>query len=80
MNECNRTPIKLWVDQGREFHNKFVQVWLGNNNILMYSIHNKGKSLIVEGLIETIRAKTYLKMTSNDSKSYLSCLNKLVDQ
>ena len=46
----------------------------------MYSMHNKGKSLIVEGLIETIRAKTYLKMTSNDSKSYPSCLNKLVDQ
>ena len=27
-----------------------------------------------------LKAKIYKKMTSSDSKSYLSCLNKLVDQ
>ena len=39
LNESNRKPNKLWVDQGREFYNKLTQEWL-DNNILMYSTHN----------------------------------------
>ena len=46
----------------------------------MYSTHNEGKSLIAEWFIKTLKAKIYKQMTANDSKSYLSYLNKLVDQ
>ena len=49
------------------------------NDILMYSKCNEGKSVIVERFIETIKAKIYKKITANNSKSYLSYLNKLVD-
>ena len=28
VNESHRKPINLWVDQGREFNNKFMQEWL----------------------------------------------------
>ena len=41
LNEFNRKPIKLWVDQGREFYNKFMQEWFDNNHILMYSTYNE---------------------------------------
>ena len=34
--------IKLWIDQGREFYNKFLREWLDNNDILMYSTHDDG--------------------------------------
>ena len=27
VSESNRKPIKLWVDQGREFYNKLMQEW-----------------------------------------------------
>ena len=74
VNGSNRKPNKLWVDQGREFCNKLMQEWLDNNDILMYLTHNKSKSVIAERFIKT------LNMTANDSKSYLSYLNKLVDQ
>ena len=47
VNESNRKPNKLWVDQGREFYNKLMQEWLDKNDILMYSTHNKGKLVIV---------------------------------
>ena len=40
VNESNRKPNELWVDQGREFQNKPMQKWLDNNGILMYSSHN----------------------------------------
>ena len=80
VNESNHKPNKLWVDQGKEFYNKRMQEWLGNNNILMYMTHNEGKSVIAERFIKALNVKIYNKMTANDSKSYLNFLNKLIDQ
>ena len=57
-----------------------MQEWLKNNDISMYLTDNEGKSVMAERFIKTIKAKIYKKMTTNDSKSYLSYLNKLVDQ
>ena len=57
-----------------------MQEWLHDNDILMYSKHNESQSVIIERFIKTLKAKIFKKMTANDSKSYLSCLNKLVDQ
>ena len=57
-----------------------MQEWLDNNDILMYFTHNEGKLVIAERFIKTLKAKMYKKMTTNDSKSYLSYLNKLIDQ
>ena len=39
---------KLWNDQGKEFCNNLMQKWLDNDNVLMESAHNKGKSLVAE--------------------------------
>ena len=47
-----------------------MQDWLENSDILMYSTHNEGKSVIAERIMKTLK----------DSKSYLSYLNKLVTQ
>ena len=35
VNESNRKPNKLCIDQGREFYNKLMQEWLDSNDILM---------------------------------------------
>ena len=80
VNESNRKPNKLWVDQVRESYINFMQEWLDNNNILMFSTHNKDKLVISERFIRILKAKIYKKMTTNDIKSYLSYCNKLVDQ
>ena len=64
VNESNHKPNKLWVDQGRGFYNKLMQEWLENNDILMYSTHNEGTSVIAERFIKTLKAKIYKK---NDS-------------
>ena len=68
-----------WVKH-KNFFFKLMQEWFGNNDILMYSTHNKGSSVIAEIFMKTLKAKIYEKMTVNDSKSYLLYLNKLVDQ
>ena len=36
-----------------------MQKWLDNNDILIYSIHNEGKSVITGKFIKTLKAKIY---------------------
>ena len=43
----------------------------------MYLTHNEEKSVIAE---ISLRSKICQKMTANNSKSYLSYLNKLIDE
>ena len=79
VNELNRKPNKLWVDQGREFYKKLMQDWLGNS-VLIYSTYNEGKLVITERFIKTLKAEIYKKMAANYNKSYIPYSNKLVDQ
>ena len=46
----------------------------------MYYTHDEGNTVTVESFIKTLKAKIYNNMTANDSKYYLSYLDKLVDQ
>ena len=55
INESNRKADKVWVNQGREFHNKLMQEWLDDNDILMYSNYNEGKSVIGERFCKNIK-------------------------
>ena len=80
VNESNHKLSKLWVDQERKIYKKLVQEWFNSNDILMHSTHNKGKSVITGRFRETLKVKIYKKITTDDSKSYLSYLHKLVDQ
>ena len=43
LNDSNRKSNKVWVDKGSEFSNNSFKKWLKDNDIKMYSIHNKGK-------------------------------------
>ena len=61
VHESNCKPNELWVDQGRKFYNKLMQEWLDNNNILMYSTHNEGKSVISERFMKTLKDKIFKK-------------------
>ena len=68
VNESNRKPNKLRVDQGRKFYNKLMQELLDDNDILMYFTHNEGKSVIAEMFMKVLKVKTYKKlqlMTAN---------------
>ena len=64
VNKSNHKPNKLWVDQQRELYNKLIQEWLGNNDIFMYSKHNKGKSVIAERFIKTLKIRIHKKNSS----------------
>ena len=59
----------------KEFYNSFLQKWLDGNDILMYSMHNEGKSVVAERFTSKI-----LKIWVNNKIPYVVCLNKLVDE
>ena len=63
LDDLDRKPNKIWVDKGNEFYNNSFKKWLQDNNIEMYSIHNQGKSVVVERLIRTLKTKIYKYMT-----------------
>ena len=52
-----------------------MQKWLEDNDILMYSIHDEGNSVVGKSLIRSLNGKAYKKkMTDDNSKSYIGCL------
>ena len=46
----------------------------------MCLIHIEGKPVIAERFIKDLKGKIYKKVTANNSKPYLSYLNKLVGE
>ena len=64
LNDSNRKPNKIWVDQGSEFYNNSFKDFLKINNIEMYSTYNEGKSVIAERFIRTIKTKIHKYMTA----------------
>ena len=52
LKQSNRKPNKIWVEKGSEFYNAYFKKWLQDNDIVMYSTNNEGKSLLLKGLLE----------------------------
>ena len=52
-----------------------LKKWLKDNNIEMYSIHNEGKSFVVEIFIRTLKSKIWKYMTSISKNVYISKLD-----
>ena len=57
LKESNRKPNKTWVDKGSEFYNNSFKKWLQDTDIVIYSTNNKGKSVIAERFIRTLKKK-----------------------
>ena len=50
-----RKPNKISVDQGGELYNNLFKRFLKIKNIEMYSTYNKGKSVVAERFIRTLK-------------------------
>ena len=70
IKQYNRKPNKIWVDQGGEFYNNIFKKWLSDNDIIMYSTYNEGKSVVAERFIRTLKNKLYKHMTAT-GKMYI---------
>ena len=76
----SKKPNKIWVDKGSEFYNAYLKIWLQVNDIVMYSTHNEGKSVVAERFIRTLKSKIYKCMTSISKNVYINKLDDVVDE
>ena len=76
----SRKPNKIWVEKGSEFYNASFKKWLQDNDIVMYSTHNEGKSVVAERFIRTLKSKIYKHITSISKNVYIEKLDDIVDE
>ena len=80
IKQYNRKPNKIWVDQGGEFYNNIFKKWLSDNDIIMYSTYNEGKSVVAERFIRTLKNKLYKHMTAIGKNVYYDVLDDVVNK
>ena len=78
LKQSNRKPKKIWADKGSEFYNASFKKWLQDNDIVIYSTHNEGKSVAAERFIKTLKNKIYKYMTSTSRNVYIDKLDDIV--
>ena len=80
IKQFKRKPNKIWVDQGSEFYNNSFKKWLSDNNIIIYSTYNKGKSVVAERFIRTLKNRLYKRMTATGKNVYYDVLDDVVSK
>ena len=80
IKQSNRKPNKIWADQGGEFYNNVFEKWLSDNDIILYSTYNEGKSVVAERFIRTLKNKLYKHMTATGKNVYYDVLDDVVNK
>ena len=80
IKQSNRKPNKIWVDQGGEFYNNVFKKWLLDNDIIMHSTYNEGKSVVAERFIRTLKNKLYKHMMATGKNGYYDVLDDIVNE
>ena len=80
LGDSNRKPNKIWVDKGSEFYNNSCKKWLKDNDIEMYSVHNKEKSVVAKRFIRTLKNKVFKHMTAISKNVYFDVLDDFVNK
>ena len=70
----------MWLDKGREFYYNSFKKWLKDNDIEINSLHNKGKSVIAERFIRTLKNKIFKHMTAISKNVYFDVLDDIVNK
>ena len=73
LKQSIRKPNKIWLDKGSEFYNASFKKWLQDNDIVMYSTYNEGKSVV-----RTLKSKIDKHMTSISKNVYIDKLDDIL--
>ena len=71
LDESNRKPSKIWIDEDSEFYNTSIKSFSQNNNIEMYATHNEEKSVVAKRFIRILKNKICNYMTSVSKNVYI---------
>ena len=74
------SQIKKWVEKGSEFYNRSMKLWLDDNQVEMYLMHNEEKSVVAEGLIRTLKSTVYKYKISISKNVHINKLDDIVNE
>ena len=74
------SQIKKWVEKGGEFYNRSMKLWLDDNQVEMYLMHNEEKSVVAEGLIRTLKSRVYKYKISISKNVHINKLHDIVNE
>ena len=80
LKKYNRKPNKTLVDKGSKFFNNSFKKWIKDNDIVMYSTNNEGKSVIPERFIRALKNEIYKYITSISNNVYIDKLDDIVKE
>ena len=80
LKEFNWKPSKIWVDKGSEFCDNSFRKWLKDNDIEMYSTHNKGKSVVAERFVRNLKNKIFKHMAAISKNVCFDVLDDIVNK
>ena len=80
LNDSKRKPNNIWVEKGSKFYNNSLKKCLQDNNVVMYSTNNKGKSVVAERFIRTLKNKIYKYMTSISKNVHIDKLDDIIKE
>ena len=75
-----RKPNKIWIDQGGEFYNNLFKRFFKINDIEMYSTYKKGKFVVAERFIRTLKNTIFNHMTAASNNIYFDVLDDIVNR
>ena len=75
-----REQIKKWVEKSGEFYNRSMKLWLDDNQVEMYLMHNEEKSVVAEGLIRTLKSRVYKYKISISKNVHINKLDDIVNE
>ena len=71
---------KIWVNQGGEFYNNLLKIFLKIDNIKMYLTYNEVKPVVAERLVRTLKNKIFKHITAVSKNIYFDVLDYIVNK
>ena len=78
IKQSGRQPKHIWVDQGREFYNKYFDEWLSATGIIRYSTFGEHKSAIAERFNLTLKRNMWKRFTAENTRNWIDMLDDLL--
>ena len=80
VESSGRKADHIWVDEGKEFYNKYMDEWIKENDIIRYSTHGEHKSAVVERFNRTLKTVMWKRFTAENTRNWIDMLDRLLFQ
>ena len=73
-----RRPLRVQMDQGKEFYNRGVQAWFKKQGSHHFSTYGDSKASVVERWHSTLKQRIYRYFTAHNTLRYVDVLQPLI--